>query len=159
MQRRNFIIASVLIIAAVVYLIVSSTGSTASFFMTIEELEAMGVEAEGRKLTVSGAVIGESIQYEQNTPRVSFTMVQIPGDPESIEAAGGLGAILHAAVQDLSRSRLEVTYDGLKPDLLTNEAQAIVRGQLQPDGTFYADDLMLKCPSKYAEDLPEQVED
>ncbi|MGC9520312.1 MAG: cytochrome c maturation protein CcmE [Anaerolineae bacterium] len=159
MQKRSFLIAGVLIITAVIYLIASNTGSTASFFMTIEELEALGADAQGRRLTVSGAVIGETIEYDQSAPRVTFTMVQIPGDLEAIEAADGLAGVLRTAVQDPSRSRLQVTYDGVKPDLLKSEAQAIVRGQLRADGIFYADDLLLKCPSKYAEDLPEQVED
>jgi cytochrome c-type biogenesis protein CcmE len=47
----------------------------------------------------------------------------------------------------------------VKPDLLQHEAQAIVRGHQQPDGSFYADDLLLKCPSRYAEDIPAQIED
>jgi cytochrome c-type biogenesis protein CcmE len=158
-NKRNFIIAGVLILAAVIYLIVSNTGSTASFFLTIEELEGMGAEAQDRKLTVSGAVIGETIVYDASKPRVTFTIVQIPGDLQEIEARGGLATVLAAAVEDADAASLEVVYDGARPDLLQDEAQAIVRGRLREDGTFYADDLLLKCPSKYAEELPEQRED
>ncbi|HVO43420.1 MAG TPA: cytochrome c maturation protein CcmE, partial [Aggregatilineales bacterium] len=42
------------------------------------------------------------------------------------------------------------------PDLLQNEAQAIVTGKLTSDSVFHADELLLKCPSKYASDLPQQ---
>lgn len=158
-NRRNFVIAGILILAAVGYLIYSSTDSSASFFLTIDEVAAMGTEAVERRITVSGAVIGESIVYDASQPRVSFTIVQIPGDQKEVEAQGGLATVLHNAANDPTAARLDVVYDDVKPDLLKDEAQAIVRGRLQPDGTFYADELLLKCPSRYAEELTEQVED
>ena len=41
-------------------------------------------------------------------------------------------------------------------DLLKNEAQAIMTGELGDDGVFYAKELLLKCPTKYEEALPDQ---
>lgn len=155
--KTKLIIAGLLIVTAVVYLIVSNTGSTAHYFLTIEELQAMGEEAIGRSLTVSGAVIGDSIVYDPSVPRVTFTIVQVPGDPEEVERAGGLAAVLHAAVNDPNAPRLEVVYDDVKPDLLKGEAQAIVRGQLGEDGRFYADEVLLKCPTRYEEAVPDQA--
>lgn len=159
MVKRSYVIAGVLLVAAVVYLIISGTGESASFFLTIEEYQALGAEAGARRVTVSGAVIGESIHYDPAVPRVAFTMVQIPGDLDEVEAAGGLAQVLAAAVDDPNAARLAVVYDGVKPDLLRDEAQAIVRGRLGDDGVFRADELLLKCPSRYAEDLPDQVQD
>ena len=156
--RGKFIAAGVLIVAAVAYLIVSSTGATASYFLTVEELKAMGDEAVGRNVTVSGAVLGDTIAYDPSAPEVIFTIVQIPGDPDDIERAGGLAAVLHAAASKPSSSQLEIVYEDVKPDLLQNEAQAIARGQLREDGRFYADEVLLKCPSRYEEDIPDQVE-
>lgn len=155
--KTKLIIAGLLIVTAVVYLIVSNTGSTAHYFLTIEELQAMGEEAVGRSLTVSGAVIGDSITYDPSIPRVTFTIVQVPGDPEEVERAGGLAAVLHAAVNDPNAPRLEVVYNDVKPDLLKGEAQAIVRGQLGEDGRFYADEVLLKCPTRYEEAVPDQA--
>ena len=40
MQRTKFILGGLLILAAVVYLIVSSTKASAEYFMTIDELKA-----------------------------------------------------------------------------------------------------------------------
>jgi cytochrome c-type biogenesis protein CcmE len=51
---------------------------------------------------------------------------------------------------------VQVVYNGPKPDLLRHEAQAIMTGQLGEDGIFYADELLLKCPTKYEEAVPEQ---
>lgn len=156
MGKMKFIVAGLLIVAAVVYLIVSNTASTANFFLTIEELQAMQSQTAGRNLTVSGAVLGDTIVYDSGKPQVTFTIVQVPGDPQAVEKAGGLAAVLHAAVNNPGAARLEVVYDGVKPDLLQNEAQAIVRGHLGDDGRFYADDVLLKCPSRYEEELPQQ---
>jgi cytochrome c-type biogenesis protein CcmE len=155
--RGKFLFAGLLIVAAVAYLIVSSTGSTAHYFVTVEELHAMGDEAIGRNITVSGAVLGDTIVYDSSVPRVSFTVVQVPGDPQEVERAGGLAAVLHTAVGNPDAPRLEVVYDDVKPDLLQHEAQAIVRGRLEEDGRFHADEVLLKCPTRYEEDVPEQT--
>ena len=157
--KAKFVVAGLLIVAAVVYLIVSSTGGTAHYFLTVEELLAMGEEGVGRNVTVSGAVLGDTIVYDPSKPQVTFTIVQVPGDPKEVERAGGLAAVLHAAVNDPDAPRLEVVYNDVKPDLLQGEAQAIIRGQLGEDGRFYADEVLLKCPTRYEEDVPAQVEE
>lgn len=156
--KGKFVFAGVLIVAAVVYLIVTNTGTTARYFLTVKELQDMGDRALGRNLTVSGAVLGDTIVYDPSIPQVTFTIVQVPGDPREVEQAGGLAAVLHAAVSDPNAPRLEVVYKGVKPDLLRHESQAIVRGQLGEDGRFYADEVLLKCPTRYREEVPGQVE-
>ena len=155
--KTKFIAAGLLIVAAVAYLVVSSTGSTAHYFLTIEELQAMEDRARNRNITISGAVVGDTIFYDASGPQVTFAVVQIPGDPQEVERAGGLAAVLHAAVSDPNAPRLEVVYDDVKPDLLQHEAQAIMRGQMGEDGRFYADEVLLKCPTRYEEEVPEQV--
>jgi len=157
-MRGKFIIAGFLIVAAVIYLIVSNTGSTAHYFLTIEELQEMGNRAVGRNITVSGAVLGNTIAYDSSLPQVVFTIAQVPGDPQEVERAGGLATILHSAVNDPGAPHLDVVYNDVKPDLLQNEAQAIVRGHLGDDGRFFADEVLLKCPTRYEEDIPDQVE-
>lgn len=157
-NKTKFIFAGLLIVAAVAYLIVSSTGSTANYFLTIEELQAMGSDTTGRNVTISGAVLGDTIVYDpSSSPKVTFTVVQIPGDPEEVEQAGGLAKVLHDAVNDPNAPRLDVVYYDVKPDLLQNEAQAIMRGQMGEDGRFYADEVLLKCPTRYEEEVPEQT--
>lgn len=156
--KGKFVFAGLLILAAVIYLIISNTGSTAHYFLTIEELRAMGDQAVGRNLTVSGAVLGDSIVYEPTIPRVTFTIVQVPADPKEVERAGGLAAVLKAAVNNPNAPRLEVIYNNAKPDLLRHESQAIIRGHLGEDGRFYADEVLLKCPTRYEEAVPDQAE-
>jgi cytochrome c-type biogenesis protein CcmE len=155
----KFLMAGLLIVAAVAYLIVTSTGNTARYFLTIEELQAMGQGADARGVTISGAVLGDTIDYDPSEPRVTFTIVQVPGDPREVERAGGLAKVLHDAVSNPDLPRLEVVYNDVKPDLLQHESQAIIRGQLEQDGRFYADEVLLKCPTKYEEGVPAQREE
>jgi cytochrome c-type biogenesis protein CcmE len=156
-NKTTFFLAGAVIVVAVVYLLISSTSSTAQYFLTINELHEMGDEVTGRNITVSGAVLGETIIYDALGPRVSFTMVHVPGDPKKVEAAGGLAQVLHNAVMNPDARTLEVVYESVKPDLLQNEAQAIARGKMGQDGRFYADDLLLKCPTRYEEEVPDQT--
>ena len=156
--RMKFIIGGLLIIAAVIYLIISSTKANAQYFLTIGELSDKGSKVLSRDLRISGAVVGDSIQYDAQNLTLHFTVADIPGDNKEIEAQGGLAAVLHQAVVDPNSERLSVVYSGPKPDLLRDEAQAIMTGRLGEDGVFYADELLLKCPTKYEEAVPEQAE-
>ena len=156
--RIKFIVGGLLIVAAVIYLIISSTQASAQYFLTVDELNTKGNSVAGRDLRVSGAVIGDSIQYDPQTLTLSFTVAHVPGDNKEIDAQGGLAVVLHEAVTDPSRSKMQVIYNGVKPDLLRHEAQAIMTGQIGDDGIFYAEELLLKCPTKYEEAVPEQSE-
>jgi cytochrome c-type biogenesis protein CcmE len=153
--RMKFIVGGVLIIAAVIYLIVTATSATAEYFYTIDEISAKGTAVVGQSIRISGAVDGSTIAYDPETLTLKFTVVNVPGDMDEVEKNGGLAAVLHEAVSDPSRTRMQVTYVGVKPDLLRNEAQAIMTGKLGEDGVFYADELLLKCPTRYEEFKPE----
>lgn len=154
--KWKFIIGGLLILAAVVYLIISSTQANAQYFLTVEELNQKAEQMAGREIRISGAVIGESIVYDPNTLDLSFEVVNIPADNKEIEARGGLAYVLHDAILDTTAPRMKVVYNGPRPDLLKNEAQAIMTGTLDPNGVFHAEELLLKCPSRYEEALPSQ---
>ncbi|MCI0521405.1 MAG: cytochrome c maturation protein CcmE [Chloroflexi bacterium] len=157
-SRAKFLVGGLLIVAAVIYLIVSSTRASAQYFLTVDELAADMDDYAGRSLRISGAVIGDSIQYDPESLTLTFDVAHVPGDNAEIEAQGGLAEVLHQAVIDPNRTRLQAVYVGVKPDLLRNEAQAIMTGRMGDDGKFHAEELLLKCPTKYEEAVPEQVE-
>ena len=157
MGRMKFIVGGLLILAAVVYLIVTSTQANAEYFLTINELKAQGQAMVGKNVRVSGAVVGDTIQYNPKTLTLSFEVAHVPGDNKEVDAEGGLAAVLHAAVVDPARQRIKVVYSGPKPDLLKDEAQAIMTGHLDADGVFHADELLLKCPTKYQDAVPSQA--
>ncbi len=158
-SRGKFLIGGLMIVAALIYLIVSSTSAAAQYYLTIDELIAKGEEVRDRNLKISGAVDGETINYDAETLTLQFTLVNIPADLDEIEQSGGLAEVLYQAVNDPTASRLQVEYIGPKPDLLRNEAQAIITGRIGEDGIFYADELLLKCPTRYEDEIPLQAEE
>ncbi|MCJ7722828.1 MAG: cytochrome c maturation protein CcmE [Anaerolineales bacterium] len=157
MQRIKFILCGLIILVAVIYLIASSTQASVEYFMTVDELKARATNLLGKNLRVSGAVIGDTIQYDPQTLSLSFDIAHVSGDNKEIEDQGGLAEVLHQAVSDKSRARIKVIYVGPKPDLLRDEAQAVMTGHLGDDGIFYANELLLKCPTRYEEAIPEQA--
>lgn len=156
LKVNKFAVGGIILAAAVIVLIITSIKGSAQYYFTVEELTSG--ETRQTNLRVSGVVLGETIQYDRNTFDLTFTIANIPGDNKEIEAEGGLAQVLHDAALNPDAARLEVVYQGEKPDLLTNEAQAIVTGYLGDDGRFYADELLLKCPSRYEDSVPNQVE-
>ncbi len=155
MQSRRYLVGGALILIAAVYLIITSTQANAQYFLTVDELLARQAEMTGRKVRTSGAVVGDSIQYDPDALELRFVIAHVPGDLKEVEAAGGLAKVLAEAVQDPHRNRLQVVYYGPKPDLLRDQAQAIVTGSLGEDGVFYADELLLKCPTRYEAATPD----
>jgi cytochrome c-type biogenesis protein CcmE len=91
---------------------------------------------------ISGRVIGDSILYDVQALRLEFDVVDDLAD---------------------QANPLHIVYIGPKPDLMQHEAQAIINGKWQDDGIFYAhdraDSLLLKCPTRYEEEFPEQAQE
>ena len=156
-RPNKFLVGGLIILAAVLYLIISSAIAGAQFFYTVDELKDRGSEAVGKPVRIAGAVLGDSIQYDATTLTLSFTIVHMPADTQLINDDGGLAAALDAAVADTSRNRLDIVYVGVKPDLLKNAAEAILTGELGEDGVFHANELLLRCPTRYEEALPGQA--
>jgi len=156
MRRSKFLIGGMLVVAAVIYLIASSTSAAAQYYLTIDELMEKQAAVVGRDLKISGAVDGDSVSYDPQTLTLRFSIANVPAGMDEIEEAGGLAKALHQAVSDPTAQRLQVVYTGPKPDLLRHEAQAIVTGRMGEDGVFHADELLLKCPTRYEEEIPSQ---
>lgn len=155
-MRLKFIIGGILIFAAIAYLIISSTQANSQYFLTVEELQTRGSSLQNREVRISGVVLGDTIQEDPQNLVIRFTVAHIPGDNADIELRGGLAAVLHESALDSSLPRVRVEYHGVKPDLLKNEAQAIMTGKLDENGVFQAEELLLKCPTRYEEAVPQQ---
>lgn len=151
--RLKFMIAGLLVLGAAVYLIITGTLSGARFFITVDEL-VNDPAFVGETVRISGAVIGDTIVYDTSDPDmpvIEFTISHIPAEFDNLALA------LHESVSnpDLSRVNVRVENEAM-PDLLQNEAQAIVTGYLDENGVFQANELLLKCPSRFEEAGPDQ---
>lgn len=139
----KFAIAGGLMLAAVVFLIINALnrGGT-QMYLTVSEFHEQAATLGGRDLRVSGWVIGDSIEFTQidaNTSRLEFDIV------DDLENPG--------------RTLRIVAMNEPKPDLLQNEAQALVEGHAE-GGVFHANEggLLLKCPTRYEEGQPVDFE-
>ena len=148
-ERLKFLVGGVLILVAVVYLIVSGMAGNTRFFITVDEV-INNAAYVGQPVRVSGAVLGDTIVYNEQTLTIEFTVVHIP------EGQDVTGETLFDAVNNPNAQQMRVRVEGqTKPDLLRHEAQAIMTGTLGEDGVFVATELNLKCPSRFIEGAPE----
>jgi cytochrome c-type biogenesis protein CcmE len=121
----KIVIASLVIVATVVYLAVTAQQDNKQYYVTISELQSMGNKAYTRHLRVAGNVA-----------------------PGSIHRVGA-GANFELLEQG---KLLQVQYVGSEPppDTFKDDAQALAVGMYGRDGVFHATQLQAKCASKYA---------
>jgi cytochrome c-type biogenesis protein CcmE len=154
-DRLKFGVVGVVLFGLIAFLLISGTTAGGRYFMTVENLLSR-TELHGKTVKISGAVIGSTISVDGSG--FQFTMAHLTDDMNQLSTDGGLAAALHKSVSDPAAKRLSVVVKGqAKPDLLQNEAQAILTGKLGADGVFYADEILLKCPSKYQGEVPKQT--
>jgi cytochrome c-type biogenesis protein CcmE len=138
-MKGKTLLGCALIVAAVAVVIIGGLAGGSQYFLTVSQLRAKSPEIQHQSVRVSGAVVGESIQFDAQALHLEFDIV------DSVE-------------QIRSQPPLRIVYDGPKPELLQPHAQAIVEGRWDGAGTFHADSLLLKCPTRYEEQFPEQVQ-
>lgn len=144
-ERWKFIAGGVLLIGVIAYLIITGTSSGARYFVTVQEV-INNPEYVGETVRISGAVIGETIEYDTENLIIEFVVVNIPQDFDNLAVA------LHDAVNSPDEPRVKIHIENeVMPDLLQHESQAILTGELGEDGVFYASELLLKCPSRMEE--------
>ena len=132
-RQFKFIIGGVVIVGLIAYLIVSAVQSAGAYYREVSEVLAQHTTLAGKPVRVSGNIVTESITYNAATLDLQFKI----SDPAD------------------AAKQLPVAFHGVKPDQMEREgSSAIVEGKLRPDGTVDANQLMLKCPSRY-----EQVEE
>ncbi len=131
-KNLKFIIGGVLLIGLVVVLIVQATVTTGAYYLTVSEIHQQASTLYGQRVRVSGQVVDGSEDW----------------DPQSV--------VLRFAIQDEDGSQLPIVFYGPRPDNFQRAASAIIEGELEPNGVFRADNLLLKCPSRYEEE-PEEV--
>ncbi|HKO20450.1 MAG TPA: cytochrome c maturation protein CcmE [Acidobacteriaceae bacterium] len=125
----KIVAAVIVVIGAVSWLTYTGVRDNKSYYVTINELNAMGSKAYSRNLRVAGNVA-----------------------PGSIERAG-TGASFVLIEQG---KKLRVNYDGSEPppDTFKDDSQALAVGTYGRDGVFHATQLQAKCASKYAPAKP-----
>ena len=125
--RWSFIIAGVLIAGAVLYLVLANTRASAEYYMTMGELQHCAT-CSSQTVRVAGQVAAGTVQRDNKTQVLRFTMT------------------------DGTRT-MPVVYGGIVPDAFNAGLTVVVEGHIQ-QGTFQAQTLLAKCPSKFQSATP-----
>jgi cytochrome c-type biogenesis protein CcmE len=122
-KKWPFAAGIVVILATVSWLAYSGIQESKTYYVTVSELFT-NQDLQSRRLRVAGDVTTGSIAREDG--RVNF----------QIQQGGKLLKIVYTGTEPL-------------PDTLQDGAEAIADGRYQQDGTFHAEAVQAKCPSKY----------
>ncbi len=122
--RGKFLIGSGVIIATLVALAYVGYTQSKTYYLTISELPTLSGTALHQRMRVSGNARNGTIK--QADGRVNFVLEE-------------------------SGKQLTVSYVGRDPlpDTFKDGAQALVEGNVMPDGKFTAEQVQAKCASKY----------
>ena len=88
MKMNKFVIGGFLIIGAVAFLIWNATANATFSFLTIDELNEKGSSMIDKNVKVTGAVIGDTIQYDPQSLTLTFEVAHVPADSAELETEG-----------------------------------------------------------------------
>ena len=112
-------IIGILVVAAAVVFGAFSFQGTVTPYVDFNE-----ARASGRRCQVMGDLVPNSTTYETSSQRLIFTLKNKNGDP------------------------LEVSYHGIMPGNFEQATQVVAKG-VYAGQRFTADEILVKCPSKY----------
>ncbi len=129
-KQIKFIVGGAVVLGLIAYLIVSAISSSGAYYREVGEVLLEKTALMDKNLRVSGNIVTESIRYDPTTLDLSFRI----SDPK-----------------DASK-QIAVHFHGVKPDQMDREgSSAIVEGTMGSKGVVEANNLLLKCPSRYDE--------
>jgi len=116
--KRKWIVGAVIIVLAAVWLF-SSFNDSLTAYVSFDE-----AKSRDKRVQVIGTIVKEDVNYDSDSLRLVFRMLDDGGDD------------------------LTVVYAGSMPGNFDQATTVVCKGKYV-DGRFEADELLLKCPSKY----------
>lgn len=124
MFQRKYLAGFFIILAAIVYLMLTSFSSSLQYYVTVSELKAAEADYKGKTLKVAGLAAQIHEIHEENRTLYRFHV-------------------------DEGGQSIPVKYTGFPPDTFKEGAQVVVTGYLKPDGSLEGTEILAKCASKY----------
>jgi cytochrome c-type biogenesis protein CcmE len=125
-SKFKFLIGGVVVVVVVGVLIATSFSGSSSDYLTVAQVKALGPE-QARDSRVAGKIVTDSVDWNTRELHLTFDIEDDTG-------------------------QLAISYHGTQPDMLVDAVEAVVVGKYDPSSqVFEADDLLMKCPSKYEE--------
>ena len=136
-QSIKILISALVIAGAVGFLFYDrliSDADALTFFYPADEVIKESSELEGKRIRMGGHVAKGSIFQKKGTLEYQFDVKPHPAMMKFPE---------------YKDRTVTVRYQGVVPDTFKDDAEVIVAGKLMADGSFRAQELIAKCPSKY----------
>ena len=117
-------LTSLVLVVAFGGLLYSTLSEGTEYYKHVDEVLANPQQWQGKRLQVHG--FAKDVRQKPGTLQYRF----------DVENKGKV---------------IRAYYTGIAPDTFKNDAEVVIKGTLQPDGTFHVneDGIMAKCPSKY----------
>ncbi|HYO47474.1 MAG TPA: cytochrome c maturation protein CcmE [Gemmatimonadota bacterium] len=123
-----------LVAVALGYLVYAGTKDNLVYYYDVDEVQAAAAKTDG-KIRISGDVVEGSIAKDEKSREIRFSIRGVAAD----------------AAASANAATIPVVYAGTVPDIFREGIQVVVEGRMGADGTFEAETLLAKCPSKYQE--------
>ncbi|MGB7946548.1 MAG: cytochrome c maturation protein CcmE [Candidatus Binatia bacterium] len=124
LRRKRFIIGSLIILAALSYIIYGGMQEALVYFVTPSELKAKENTPTDKFLRMGGMVVQGSLQKDLKNLTYRFDLTD-------------------------GSTSFPVFFRGVPPDLFTEGKGAVVEGRVRPDGVFQATTIMAKHAEEY----------
>jgi cytochrome c-type biogenesis protein CcmE len=122
----KFLIGGLVVVVVIGVLIATSFSGSTSDYLSIADVKALGPD-QARDSRVAGEIVPDSVDWSTRDLHLTF----------QIEDGTG---------------QLDISYHGPQPDMLVDAVEAVVIGKYDPAArVFEAEELLMKCPSKYEE--------
>ncbi len=138
-KSQKFLIAGIVIVAAIGALIYVGIKESGVYYMTVSELSSKGSSVDGQGMRISGAVVEGSIEEEKQKLIIRFKVKDEEGTDDKF---------------------VNVYFKGVKPDSFKADVQVILEGKYESaNNLFKATTLLVKCPSRYEGEVPSEDHD
>lgn len=125
-SMMKFVIGGVVVVVVIGVLIATSFSGSTSDYLSIAEVKALGSD-QARDSRVAGEIVPDSVEWNTRELHLTFEVEDETG-------------------------QLAISYHGPQPDMLVDAVEAVVVGKYDPEAqVFEAEELLMKCPSKYEE--------
>lgn len=134
-MRAKYIIGGIVIAVFLVW------GAAAFINTTIQYVSLQDAAQSARTVQVMGKIDFDRVNYNTDESRLEFEVYDAEADDMS------------------SADRLPVIYYGIVPGNFDQATSVVLKGKPDDDGRFVAEQMLVKCPSKYQGEGGEEYQD
>ena len=129
------------IIGTVIILVFLLWGASAFMKTTVKYVEIDQAREATRTVQVMGKIDFDAVEYNTDQNRLEFAIY----DAEAASMAGA--------------ERMNVVYYGVVPGNFDQATSVVIKGRPDEAGEFVAEQMLVKCPSKYQGEGSEEYQD